>query len=215
MFDFYYQPTPDCWKVAILLEELGLSYRLCPTAGPTGAVSLAALGAISPDGTLPALLDHEGPKGRPYGLFQSGAILLYLGEREGQLIGTTPSERYEVLQWLMWQTGGVGPMFEEAHHFTRHAPAPVPYAIKRYENEARRLLGVLDRRLAARAFVAGRYSIADIAIFGWLKEHRHDHAVDDFAAVAGWYAALKARPAVRRGCALGVPLRQAGEAVSA
>ncbi len=213
MIDLYYWPTPNGWKVSIALEELALPYTMKPINISKGDQFAPEFLKISPNNRIPAIVDHDGPKGAPYALFESGAILLYLGEKVGRLIGTTPRARYEVLVWLMWQMGGVGPMFGQANHFSRYAPEQVPYAIERYETEARRLIGVLDKRLAGRDYVAGDYSIADIAILGWMKDFTSNRPLADFANVQRWFDALSARPAVQRGLALGAELRIAPAAL--
>ncbi|MBM3484350.1 MAG: thiol:disulfide oxidoreductase [Alphaproteobacteria bacterium] len=207
MIDLYYWPTPNGWKVSIALEELGLPYTIKPINIAKGDQFAPEFLKIAPNNRIPAIVDHDGPKGAPYSLFESGAILLYLGEKAGKLIGTTPRERYEVLVWLMWQMGGVGPMFGQANHFVRYAPVKVPYAIERYTKEARRLIGVLDKRLAGRDFVAGKYSVADIAIFGWMKDYAGQNSLDEFGNVRRWYEVILARPAVTRGLAVGAELR--------
>ena len=207
MIDLYYWPTPNGWKVSIALEELGLPYTIKPINIAKGDQFAPEFLKIAPNNRIPAIVDHDGPKGAPYSLFESGAILLYLGEKAGKLIGTTPRERYEVLVWLMWQMGAVGPMFGQANHFVRYAPVKVPYAIERYTKEARRLIGVLDKRLAGRDFVAGKYSVADIAIFGWMKDYAGQNSLDEFGNVRRWYEVILARPAVTRGLAVGAELR--------
>ncbi|MSO74495.1 MAG: hypothetical protein EXQ99_04995 [Alphaproteobacteria bacterium] len=207
MIDLYYWPTPNGWKISIALEELGLVYGVKPVNISKGDQFVPEFLKIAPNNRIPAIVDHEGPRGTPYALFESGAILLYLGEKTGKLIGTTPRERYEVLVWLMWQMGGVGPMLGQANHFSRYAPVKVPYAIERYENEARRLIGVLDKRLAGRDYVSGDYSVADIAILGWMKDYVGHDSLAGFANVQRWFDALLARPAVQRGLAVGAELR--------
>ncbi len=209
MIDLYYWPTPNGWKISIALEELGLAYEVKPINIAKGEQFAPDFLKIAPNNRIPAIVDHDGPRGAPFALFESGAVLLYLGEKVGKLIGTTPRARYEVLVWLMWQMGGVGPMFGQANHFSRYAPQKVPYAIERYENEARRLTGVLDKRLAGRDFVAGDYSVADIAIFGWMRDYASGRSLADFANARRWFDALSARPAVQRGVALGAELRVA------
>jgi GST-like protein len=215
MIDLYYWPTPNGWKVSIALEELGLAYTVKPINIMKGDQFAPDFLKISPNNRIPAIVDHDGPRGAPNALFESGAILLYLGEKVGRLIGTTPRERYEVLVWLMWQVGGVGPMFGQHNHFSRYAPVKVPYAIERYAKEARRLIGVLDKRLADRAFVAGDYSVADIAILGWMKDYVGHDSVAEFRHVQRWFDALSARPAVQRGLAVGTELRVAPQAFDA
>jgi len=209
MIDLYYWPTPNGWKVSIMLEEIGLAYAVKPVDITKGDQFAPEFLAIAPNNRIPAIVDHDGPGGRPYPLFESGAILLYLGEKAGRLIGTTPRGRYEVLVWLMWQMGGVGPMFGQFNHFAVYAPEKVPYAIERYTKEAQRLMGVLDKRLQGRDFVAGDYSVADIAIFGWVKDYSTRAPLGDTPNAQRWFDAILARPAVQRGLALGAELKVA------
>jgi len=203
MIDLYYWPTPNGWKVTIMLEEIGLPYAVKPVDITKGDQFTPEFLAIAPNNRMPAIVDHDGPDGKPYSLFESGAILLYLGEKVGKLIGTTPRERYEVLVWLMWQIGGVGPMFGQFNHFAVYAPEKLPYAIERYTKEAQRLMGVLDKRLEGRDFVAGDYSVADIAIFGWVKDYSTRAALGEVPNAKRWFDAILARPAVKRGLEVG------------
>ncbi|MGD9538146.1 MAG: glutathione S-transferase N-terminal domain-containing protein [Alphaproteobacteria bacterium] len=209
MIDLYYWPTPNGWKVSIMLEEIGLPYTVKPVDITKGDQFKPEFLAIAPNNRIPAIVDHDGPGGRPYALFESGAILLYLGEKAGRLIGTTPRQRYEVLVWLMWQMGGVGPMFGQFNHFAVYAPEKVPYAIERYTKEAQRLMGVLDKRLEGRDFVADDYSVADIAIFGWVKDYAARAPLGDAPNAQRWFDAILARPAVQRGLAVGAELKVA------
>src|SRR5436190_1168880 len=172
MIDLYYWPTPNGWKITIFFEESGVPYRVVPVNIGKGEQFTPEFLKISPNNRMPAIVDPDGPDGEPISLFESGAILVYLGEKTGQFLPREPRGRYDVLQWLMFQMGGIGPMFGQAGHFRRYAPEKIPYAIERYTNESKRLLRVLDGRLADRPFVAGEYSIADMAIFPWV------HAVD-------------------------------------
>ena len=175
MIDLYYWPTPNGWKITIFLEEAETPYRVIPVNIGKGEQFSAEFLRISPNHRMPAIVDPDGPDGRPISLFESGAILIYLADKIGRFLAREPRARYETLQWLMFQMGGVGPMFGQAGHFLRYAPEKIPYAIERYTNEAKRLCRVLDGRLADRAFVAGEYSIADMAIFPWvhvLQERR-------------------------------------------
>lgn len=204
MIDLYTWGTPNGRKASIMLEEVGLPYRVLPIDISKGAQHTPEFLAINPNGRIPAIIDSEGPGGKSIRIFESGAILIYLAERTGKLLSAEPRRRMETLVWLMFQMGGVGPMFGQAHHFLRAAPEPVPYGIERYTKETRRLYGVLDGRLGEEAYLAGDYSIADIATYPWVA--RHDwHKVDlkDFPNVARWYEAIGARPAVARG--MGVP----------
>lgn len=201
MIDLYTWGTPNGRKVSIMLEETGLAYRVHAVDIGKGQQHEAAFLAINPNGKIPALVDDAGPGGKAITVFESGAILVYLAEKTGAFL---PAEsRYEVLQWLMWQMGGFGPMLGQAHYFRRMAKEPVPLAIERYTNEAHRLYGVLDRRLGEAEYVAGCYSIADMAIYPWASRHEW-HAVDlaEYSNVKRWYEAVGARPAVVRGMAV-------------
>ncbi|MFC3624705.1 glutathione S-transferase N-terminal domain-containing protein [Vogesella amnigena] len=204
MIDLYTWGTPNGKKVSIALEELGLAYRVIPVDIHSNQQFAPDFLKISPNNKIPAIVDHDGPGGAPLALFESGAILTYLAEKCGQLLAAAGAERYQTLQWLMFQMGGFGPMLGQAHHFLRYAPEPVPYAQKRYHDETLRLYGVLDRQLAAHRYVAGEhYSIADIAIYPWAARHEWHHVdLADFPHVARWYAELGARPAVQRGMAV-------------
>src|SRR5262245_59210504 len=164
MIDLYYWPTPNGWKITIMLEETGLPYRIVPVNIGRGEQFKPEFLAISPNNRMPAIVDHEPPGGgAPVSVFESGAILMYLAEKTGKLMPADLRGRYEVIQWLMWQMGGLGPMAGQAHHFRGYAPEPIPYAIERYTNEANRLYGVMNKRLVDRPYLAGDYSIADIA----------------------------------------------------
>ncbi|MGB3067994.1 MAG: glutathione binding-like protein [Ottowia sp.] len=201
MIDAYSWPTPNGYKVHIMLEETGLPYRVHAVNIRAGDQFKPEFLAISPNNRIPAIVDSEGPEGKQVSLFESGAILIYLAEKAGKLMPRAAQARYEALQWLMWQMGGFGPMLGQAHHFMNYAPEKLPYAIDRYANETRRLYGVLDKRLSNEDFVAGgEYSIADIAIFSWARAHT-SHKIDlaDYPHVARWYAQILERPAVTRG----------------
>ncbi len=201
MITLYTWGTPNGRKISIALEELGLDYQVRNVDIPRGAQFAADFLAVNPNNKIPAITDSNGPDGAPIDLFESGAILIYLAEKTGRLLPATPRERYETLQWLMLQMGGVGPMLGQAHHFRRFAPEPLPYAIERYTSEAARLYGVLDTRLAGRDWLAGgQYSIADIATFPWIA--RHDWQGMDLARFPNlrrWFDTIAARPAVQRG----------------
>ncbi len=201
--DLYTWSTPNGRQASIALEELDLAYKVHPINITKGEQMQPAFLAISPNNKIPAIVDPEGPDGRPFSLFESGAILIYLAEKTGRLLPSAPVARYRALEWLMWQMGGFGPMLGQAHHFRRFAPEQVPYAIERYTNETRRLYGVLDRRLGEVEYLAGDYSIADIATFPWAARHEW-HGVDlaEFANVKRWFDAIAARPAVERGMAV-------------
>ena len=200
----YTWSTPNGRKASIALEELGLAYEVQPINIGKGEQFAPAFLAISPNNRIPAIVDPDGPGGQPISLFESGAILLYLVEKTGQLWPRDARGAYLALQWLMWQMGGFGPMLGQAHHFRRFAPEQVPYAIERYTNETRRLYGVLDKRLGAAAYLAGDdYTMADIATFPWAARHEW-HGIDlaDFSNAKRWYDAIAARPALVRGMAV-------------
>ena len=199
MIDLYYWPTPNGWKVSIYLEEAGVPYNLVPVNIAAGEQFKPEFLKISPNNRMPAIVDAEGPGGKPISIFESGAILVYLGEKFGKFYPQDPRQRFEVLQWVFWQMGGVGPMFGQAGHFRRYAPEPIPYAIDRYTNESKRLTRVLDERLADRPCVAGEYSIADMMIFPWIWALREAVGIEEFKHVDRWVRELRARPGVERG----------------
>jgi len=200
MIDLYTWGTPNGRKVSIMLEECALPYRTHPVdIGKREQFDPAFL-AICPNGKIPAVVDDDGPDGEPFALFESGAILVYLAGKTGRFLPEKPRQRWEVLQWLMFQMGGMGPMLGQAHHFLRAAPEPVPYAIDRYTQEARRLYGVLDQHLAKHEFLADEYSIADMATFPWIARHSwHRIDLDGFPNVQRWFLKIGARPAVVAG----------------
>ncbi len=203
MIDLYTWPTPNGHKVHIMLEEVGLEYRVIPVNINEGDQFEPEFLAISPNNKMPAIVDQDGPGGKPYSLFESGAILMYLAEKTGKLMPTDVAGRYDVIQWLMFQMGSIGPLLGQAHHFRIYAPEPIPYAVDRYTREAGRLYGVLDRRLAESAFLAGDYSIADIACFPWLRRpERQGQRHEDFPNLKRWFDTIAARPAVERGVAV-------------
>jgi GSH-dependent disulfide-bond oxidoreductase len=200
MIELHTWSTPNGRKVSIMLEELGLPYSVHPVNIGKDEQFRPEFLAISPNNKIPAIVDPDGPGGKRFALFESGAILIYLGEKTEKLIPKDPATRYIALQWLMFQMGGLGPMLGQTHHFLRAAPEPVPYAIKRYKDETRRLYGVLDKRLAEAEHLAGEYSIADIASYPWVARHEwHQIELGDFPNVKRWYDAIGARPAVQRG----------------
>ena len=205
MIDAHYWPTPNGWKLSIALEEMELEYRLVPVNIGAGAQFEPEFLAISPNNRMPAIVDHDPPGGgEPISVFETGAILIYLAEKCGRFLPTDLRGRTEVLEWLMWQMGGVGPMFGQAGHFRFYAPVEQPYAKERYRNEMLRLYGVLDRRLEGREFVAGDYSIADMAIWPWVITYKRQEVdLEEFANVRRWYKALQSRPGLRRGYDLG------------
>lgn len=204
MIDLYYWTTPNGHKITIYLEETGIPYNLKPINIGAGEQFDPAFLAISPNNRIPAIVDHEPADGRgPLSLFESGAILLYLAEKTGKLIADDLRGRADTLQWLFWQMGGLGPMAGQNHHFVQYAPEKLPYAIERYVKETNRLYGVLDRRLADREFVAGAYSIADIACYPWIVPHeRQGQNLDDFPNLARWFDAMAEREAVKRAYAI-------------
>ena len=200
MLDVYSWKTSNGRKVTVMVEELDVPYVLHKIDIGTGDQFSDAFTAINPNQKIPAIVDSEGPGGGPYTVIESGAILMYLAEKHGRFLPAGMAERYEVIQWLMFQMGGVGPMFGQAHHFRRAAKEEVPYGIERYTRETRRLWGVLDRRLEGREHLAGDYSIADIAVFPWTARHEWQGIeLDEFPNVARWYRAIERRPAVARG----------------
>jgi GST-like protein len=206
--ELYYWPTPNGWKITIMLEELGVPYELRYVNIGTGEQFEPAFLAIAPNNRMPAIVDPEGSDGKPISVFESGAILMYLGRKFGRFYPQSERERVEVEQWLMWQMGGLGPMAGQAHHFRQYAPEKVPYAIDRYTNEVNRLYGVMNKRLADREFLAGDYSIADMACIGWVVPYeRQGQNLDDFANLRRWFNAMKARPAVVRGIDIGKDVR--------
>ncbi len=203
MIELHTWTTPNGRKVSVMLEECGLPYTAHKVNIGQNEQFKPEFLAISPNNRIPAIVDSDGPDGKPIHLFESGAILVYLAGKTGKFLPTSTKGKYEALQWLMWQMGGVGPMFGQAHHFLRAAPEQVPYGIKRYTDEAKRLYGVLDRRLAEAAYMAGEYSIADIATYPWIARHEW-HKVDlaEFPNVKRWYDTIGRRPAVVRGMAV-------------
>jgi GST-like protein len=208
--ELYYWPTPNGWKISIMLEECGLPYTVHSVNIGKGDQFKPDFLAISPNNKMPAIVDPDGPGGEPISIFESGAILQYLGRKTGRFYPTDERRRVEVDQWLFWQMGGFGPMLGQAHHFRIYAPEQIPYAIDRYTNETNRLYGVLDRRLAGRDFVAGEYSIADMAIFPWAKLwERQGQDIEQFPNVRRWLDANLARPAVGRGLAVNAADRAA------
>ena len=201
MIDLHYWPTPNGHKITLFLEETGLPYRIVPVDIGRGEQFRPEFLAIAPNNRMPAIVDHDPPGGgAPVNLFESGAILLYLAERTGRFIPADIRGRIDVLQWLFWQMAGLGPMAGQNHHFANYAPERLPYAIDRYVNETNRLYGVMDRRLADRAFLAGDdYSIADMAAYPWVVPYeRQGQDLADFPSLERWFRAIEARPATIR-----------------
>ena len=202
MIDVYFWPTPNGYKVTVMLEELGLKYNIVPVNIGKGDQFKPEFLKISPNNRMPAIIDPEGPGGKPFAVFESGAILMYLAEKYGRLMPTEIRGKYEVIQWLMFQMASVGPMLGQAHHFRLYAPEKLQYAIDRYTNEARRIYNVIDKRLGEAAYLAGEYSIADIAVYPWLVPHNmQGQNLDDTPNLKRWYEEMRSRPAVQRGFA--------------
>ncbi|NPD66017.1 thiol:disulfide oxidoreductase [Lichenicola cladoniae] len=200
MIDLYYWTTPNGHKVTLFLEETSLPYRIVPINIGKGEQFKPEFLAVAPNNRIPAIVDHEpADGGAPISIFESGAILLYLAEKTGQFIPDTARGRVELLQWLFWQMGGLGPMAGQNHHFRNYAPEKIPYAIDRYVNETNRLYGVLDKRLADRPFIVGEeYSIADMASYPWILPDAQGQDMEQFPNLKRWHATIKARPATVR-----------------
>ena len=205
----HYWPTPNGWKISIMLEELGVPYEVKFVNIGKGEQFEPSFLAIAPNNRMPAIVDPEGPGGEPISVFESGAILQYLGRKFGRFYPADERGRVDVDQWLMWQMGGLGPMAGQAHHFRQYAPEEVPYAVARYTNELNRLYGVMNKRLTDRDYLAGEYSIADIACIGWVRPHRNQgQDLEDFPNLKRWFETVMARPAVGRGMAVGQEFRR-------
>lgn len=201
--DLYYWPTPNGWKISIFLEEAALPYTVKPINIGAGDQFEPDFLKLNPNNKMPVIVDPEGPEGNPITLFESGAILLYLAEKTGQFLPETIRDRYRVIQWLMFQMGGIGPMLGQAHHFRQYAPDQIPYAVDRYTNEATRLYRVLDKQLGETEFVAGDYSIADMAIFPWIVPYeRQGQDMANTPNLKRWFDTINSRPAVQRGLAV-------------
>lgn len=200
MIDLYTWTTPNGRKVSIMLEELGLPYRVYPINIGKGEQFKPEYVAINPNSKIPAIVDPQGPDGAPIRMMESGAILIYLADKTSRLLPSSGAARYAVLEWLMFQMGGVGPIFGQVHHFLRAAKEPVPYAIERYTQETRRLYGVLNAQLERREYLAGPYSIADIATYPWVARYEwHKTDLSEFPHVKRWFGGISARPAVQKG----------------
>jgi GST-like protein len=200
MIDLYTWTTPNGRKVSIMLEEVGLPYRVHAINIGKDDQFKPDYVKINPNSKIPSIVDPEGPDGRPISMMESGAILVYLADKTGKLLAKSGRARYDALQWLMFQMGGVGPMFGQVHHFLRAAKEQVPYAIERYGKETRRLYGVLNERLKSNEYLADEYSIADIATYPWVSRHEwHKTDLNDFPGVKRWFDAISARPAVQKG----------------
>ncbi|WP_349371909.1 glutathione binding-like protein [Salinarimonas sp.] len=217
MIDLYYWPTPNGHKITMFLEETGLAYVIRPIDIGKGDQFAPDFLRIAPNNRMPAIVDHAPPGGgEPVSVFESGAILVYLAEKEGRFLPADLRGRVETLQWLFWQMGGLGPMAGQNHHFSVYAPEKIPYAIKRYVDETNRLYGVLDKRLADRAFVAGdAYTIADMASYPWIVSHeRQGQNLDDFPNLKRWFHAIEERPATIRAYAKGEEIRPSNQKMS-
>jgi len=207
--ELWYWPTPNGWKISIALEEMGLPYVVKPVNIGAGEQFAPGFQAISPNGRMPAIVDPDGPGGEPLSIFESGAILQYLGMKSGRFYPGDLRARVEVDEWLFWQVGGLGPMAGQTHHFRQYAPAmirdqrQIAYGVQRYTNETHRLYGVLNRRLAGRDYVAGDYSIADMAIWPWILPRHQGQDLKEFPHLARWMERVGARPAVLAGRAVG------------
>ena len=215
MIDLYYAPTPNGWKITIMLEECSIPYKIIPVNLGKGDQFKPEFLAISPNNRMPAIVDHEGPDGDEISVFESGAILLYLGEKTGKFLPTQAADRIKVLEWLFWQIGGLGPMAGQVSHFVNYAPnfpGDHSYSEKRYKNEYDRLLGVMNNILTQREYLAGEYSIADMASFPWVTAYkRYEVDLNKFKEVRRWFDALKNRPAVRKGMDVGKDVRNFGQ----
>jgi GSH-dependent disulfide-bond oxidoreductase len=200
MIDLHYWPTPNGHKITLFLEESGLPYKITPVNIGQGEQFKPDFLAIAPNNRMPAIVDDEpAGGGAPISIFESGAILLYLAEKTGKFLPKDPRGRVEVTQWLFWQMAGLGPMAGQNHHFNRYAPEKIPYAIDRYVNETNRLYGVLNKRLSNREFVAGAYSIADMAAYPWVVPYEaQGQKLEDFPHLKRWFEAIRERPATVR-----------------
>ena len=206
--ELYYWPTPNGWKISIMLEELDVPYKIKLINIGKGEQFEPDFLKIAPNNRMPAIIDPEGPGGKPISVFESGAILQYLGRKFGKFYPGDERQRVACEEWLFWQVGGLGPMAGQAHHFRQYAPEKVEYGINRYTNEVNRLYGVMNRRLEHHDYLAGEYSIADMACIGWIIPHANQgQNLDDFPHLKRWYEAVKARPAVIKGIEVGKEAR--------
>ena len=218
MIDLYYAPTPNGWKISIMLEEAEMEYKVIPVNLGAGDQFKPEFLKISPNNRMPVIVDSDGPGGEEISVFESGAILMYLGEKSGKFFPQSDKERIRVLEWLFWQIGGLGPMAGQVSHFVNYAPnfpGDHSYSEKRYKNEYDRLLGVMNMVLEERDFLAGEYSIADMASFPWVTAYkRYEVDLDSFKNVRRWFDAIKSRPAVRKGMDVGKENRNFGKGIS-
>ncbi len=212
--ELWYWPTPNGWKVSIALEEMGLPYEMKPVNIGVGEQFAPEFQKISPNGRMPAIVDPDGPDGMPLSIFESGAILQYLGAKSGKFYPRDARGKAEVDQWLFWQVGGLGPMAGQTHHFRQYASAiardqrHLAYGVNRYTNETHRLYGVMDKRLADREYLAGEYSVADMAAWPWILPELQGQSIDEFPNLKAWLARVGERPAVKAGRALGDEMRR-------
>ena len=207
--ELYYWPTPNGHKITIMLEECGLPYLIKPINIGKGDQFKPEFLAFSPNNRMPAIIDPDGPGGRPISVFESGAILQYLGRKTGQFYPSEERARVECEEWLFWQMAGLGPMAGQAHHFRNYAPEKIQYGIDRYTNEVNRLYGVLDKRLKGREYVAGAYTIADMAIYPWVRPYKNQgQDIAEFPSLEAWYKRMHDRPAVAKAVKVGEELRQ-------
>ena len=218
MIDLYYAPTPNGWKITIMLEEAQIDYKVIPVNLRDGDQFKPEFLKISPNNRMPAIVDSDGPGGEKISIFESGAILMYLGEKSGKFLPQSGKDRIKVLEWLFWQIGGLGPMAGQVSHFVNYAPnfpGDHSYSEKRYKNEYDRLLGVMDSVLEKREFLAGDYSIADMASFPWVTAYkRYEVDLDSFKNVRRWFDVIKSKPAVRKGMDVGKENRNFGKGIS-
>ena len=215
MIDLYYWPTPNGQKVSIFLEEVGLPYKVVPVNIGKGEQFEPKFLEISPNNKMPAMVDHEGPDGKPISVFESGAMLIYLAEKTGQFMPRDTRGRTQVIEWVMFQMGTVGPMLGQANHFRNYAPEKLQYAIDRYTNESKRIFNVIDNRLAKHDYLAGTYSIADMASYPWIVTRKKGGEFDEFANLKRWVDAIDERPAVKRGMAVLTDVIQRGAGMDA
>jgi len=202
MIDIYFWPTPNGYKITMMCEEVGLKYNIIPVNIGAGDQFKPEFLQISPNNRMPAIVDHDGPDGKPIAIFESGAILLYLAEKTRKLMPSDTRGKYNVMQWLMFQMASVGPMLGQAHHFRVYAPEKLEYAINRYTNEAKRIYNVIDKQLSQSPYIAGDYSIADIAIYPWLVPHNmQGQNLEDYPHLKKWFDGIRARPATVAGFA--------------
>jgi GSH-dependent disulfide-bond oxidoreductase len=207
--ELYFWPTPNGYKITIMLEELGVPYEVKYVNIGRGEQFEPSFLKISPNNRMPAIVDPDGPGGQPIAVFESGAILQYLGRKYGKFYPADERGRVEVEEWLFWQVGGLGPMAGQAHHFRNYAPEKIPYAIDRYTNECNRLYGIIDKRVAGREYLAGDYSIADMATWPWTRSYKNQgQNLDEFPHMKRWFERIEARPAAQRAVIVGQAERE-------